>query len=57
MVVTCVNDDCLSDPSAPMTPQLIVTPGTIACLTLLSMGFSRQEYWSELHFPSPGESF
>ena len=22
---------------------------------LLSMGFSRQEYWSELPFPSPGD--
>ena len=56
-MVTCVNDDCLSDPSAPVTPQLFVTPGTIACHTLLSMGFSRQEYWSGVQFPSPGESF
>ena len=27
---------------------------TVACQALLSMGFSRQEYWSELLFPSPG---
>ena len=25
------------------------------CQAPLSMGFSRQEYWSELLFPSPGE--
>ena len=27
----------------------------IACQAPLSMGFSRQEYWSELPFPSPGD--
>ena len=32
----------------------LVTPGTVACQTPLSMGFSRQEYWSGLPFPSPG---
>ena len=31
----------------------LVTPWTIACQAPLSMGFSRQEYWSELPFPSP----
>ena len=30
----------------------IVTSRTVACQTL-SMGFSRQEYWSGLPFPSP----
>ena len=30
-----------------------VTPGTVARQAPLSMGFSRQEYWSELPFPSP----
>ena len=34
--------------------QLFVTPWTVACQTPLSMGFSRQEYWSGLPFPSPG---
>ena len=29
-------------------------PWTIARQALLSMGFSRQEYWSGLSFPSPG---
>ena len=28
------------------------TPWTVACQTPLSMGFSRQEYWSGLPFPS-----
>ena len=33
----------------------LVTPGTIVCQAPLSMGFSRQEYWSGLPFPSPGD--
>ena len=31
------------------------TPWTIACKAPLSMGFSRQEYWSGLPFPPPGD--
>ena len=31
------------------------TPGTVAHQALPSMGFSRQEYWSGLPFPSPGD--
>ena len=34
--------------------QLFVTPCTIAYQAPLSMGFSKQEYWSGLPFPSPG---
>ena len=34
--------------------QLFVTPWTIAHQAPLSMGFSRQEYWSGLPCPSPG---
>ena len=33
--------------------QLFVTPQTVAYQAPLSMGFSRQEYWSGLPFPSP----
>ena len=33
----------------------LVTPWTAACQAPLSMGFSRQEYWSGLSFPSPGD--
>ena len=33
----------------------LATPGTVACQAPLSMGFSRQEYWSGLPFPSLGD--
>ena len=33
--------------------QLCATLWTVVCHALLSMGFSRQEYWSGLPFPSP----
>ena len=32
-----------------------VTPWTVARQASLSMGFPRQEYWSGLLFPSPGD--
>ena len=32
---------------------LFVTPQTVVCQAPLSMGFSRQEHWSGLPFPSP----
>ena len=35
--------------------QLFATRWTVAHQALLSMGFSRQGYWSGLPFPSPGE--
>ena len=35
--------------------QLLVTPWTVAYQAPLSLGFSRQEYWSGLPFPSPGD--
>ena len=34
--------------------RLFATPWTVACQAPLFMGFSRQEYWSGLPFPSPG---
>ena len=33
----------------------LLTPWTAAGQPPLSMGFSRQEYWSGLPFPSPGD--
>ena len=39
------------------SPKLYLTlaaPWTVACQPPLSMGFYRQEYWSGLTFPSPG---
>ena len=35
--------------------QLFVTPWTVARQAPQSMGFSRQEYWSGLPLPSPGD--
>ena len=35
--------------------RLSVTPWTVAHQTPLSVGFPRQEYWSGLPFPSPGD--
>ena len=35
--------------------QLFVTPWTVVHQAPPSMGFSRQEYWSGLPFPSPGD--
>ena len=34
---------------------LFTTPWTVAYQAALSMGFSRQEYWSRLPFPSAGD--
>ena len=34
---------------------LFATPWTVVCQAPLSMGFSRQEYWSRLPFPPPGD--
>ena len=33
----------------------LATPWTVVCQAPLSMGFSRQEYWSGLPFLSPGD--
>ena len=33
----------------------LATPKTVACQAPLSTGFSRQEYWSGLPLPSPGD--
>ena len=45
IVVDLVTKSCLT----------VVTPWTVARQAPLSMGFSRQEYWSGLPFPSPGD--
>ena len=42
----CVNRSVMSDSA---------TSWTVACQAPLYMGFSRQEYWSGLLFPSPGD--
>ena len=35
--------------------RLFEAPWTVDSHAPLTMGFSRQEYWSELSFPSPGD--
>ena len=35
--------------------RVFATPWTVAYQASPSMGFSRQEYWSGLPFPSPGD--
>ena len=41
-------DKCLM--SSLSRVWLFATPWTVACQALLCMGFSREEYWSGLHF-------
>ena len=36
-------------------PNSFATPWTVTCQAPLSMGFPRQEYWSGLPLPSPGD--
>ena len=38
-----------------LCPAFLQPPWTVAHQAPLSMGFSRQEYWSGLPFPSPGD--
>ena len=40
---------------AQSCPTLCDPMDCTACQALLSMGFSRQGYWSGLPFPSPGD--
>jgi len=40
---------------AKSSPTLLWPPWTIACQAPLSIGFPRQEYWSGLPLPSPGD--
>ena len=47
-VCVCVCVSCL-------VVWLFETPWTVACQASLSRGFSRQEFWSVLPFPPPGD--
>ena len=44
---------CVCESLSPV--QLFATPWTVACQAPLSTGFTRQEYWSGLPFPSPDD--
>ena len=41
--------------SQSVVPDSFVTPWTVALQAPLCIGFPKQEYWSELLFPSPGD--
>ena len=49
----CSVDTLLVVVYSPKLCPTLVTPWTVACQAPLFMGFSRQEYWSGLPFPSP----
>ena len=51
-VCMCV---CVHARARAVLSQLSATPWTAAHQAPLSMGFPRQEYWSGLPFPSPGD--
>ena len=46
---------CLEFAQSLCCVWLFAAPWTVACQTPLSIGFPRQEYWSGLPFPSPGD--
>ena len=41
--------------SATKSCPTLATPWSVACQAPLFMGLSRQEFWSELPVPSPGD--
>ena len=45
---------CKCDVKSLSRVRLFATPWTVTHQAPLSMGFSRQEYWTGLPFPSPG---
>ena len=50
-----IQKTCLLKVKSLSCVQLFATTWTVACQVPLSMGFSRQENWSGLPFPSPGD--
>ena len=44
---------CVCIHAQSLSVRLFVAPWTTVCQAPLSMGFSRQEYWSGLPFPPP----
>ena len=52
----CLNFACISSSNCfSSCVRLFATPWTAACQAPLSMSFPRQEYWTGLPFPSPGD--
>ena len=46
---------CSGDGLVTKSCTTLATPWNVACQAPLSMEFSKQEYWSGLPFPSPGD--
>ena len=54
-VIDCLINYGIGTVKALSRVRLFVTPQTVAHQAPLSMGFSRQEHWSGLPLPSPGD--
>ena len=54
-VPDCFSSSSLSVLSCSVVSDSFVTPWTVTDQAPPSLGFSRQEYWSGLPFPSPGD--
>ena len=46
---------CMCVCAYAQTFLILCDPWTVACQSPLAMKFSRQEYWSQLPFPTPGD--
>ena len=55
IILVCVSVCVCTRAQSLIHVQLCVTPWTIACQAPLFMELSRQEYWSGLPFPTPGD--
>ena len=51
----CRYESCFDGQGCSVLSPLFATPRMVAHQAPLSMGFSRQEYWRGLSFPSPGD--
>ena len=54
-IVKAIYDSIVAVVKVTQSCPTLVTPWTVAGQVPLSMGFSRQEYWGGLPFPSPGD--
>ena len=54
-VCVCVSHSVMSDSATPWTVARQGLPLATCPLRYSCLGFSRQEYWSGLPFPSPGD--
>ena len=55
LIISLVSGSCMLCAQSLQSCLTLATLWTVACQAPLSMGFSRQEYWSRLPFSSPGD--